>query len=276
MRKRIGTGVWIVLFVCVFWSLAALAEGTVQVYDKAGLLDNKDRRSIEQQVEQLQSVYDMNFVILSTNDAEGKSSRDYADDFYMDHGFYEDGKKGGVTLLIDLEHREVWVSVAGDMQYYLTDSRVESVIDAGYGQLKAGDYGACYRNMLERVQSWLEEGIPADQYMYDEETGEIVRYRSIQFYEALLAAAIALAAAGISVAGVAGKYRMKWGTYKYPYQEKSKLDIKKQEDRFMNQIVTTRKIPKNPPSSSGGNGGNRTSTHTSSGGGSFSGGGRKF
>lgn len=34
----------------------------------------------------------MNFVILTTDDAEGKEGEVYADDFYMDNGFYDDEK----------------------------------------------------------------------------------------------------------------------------------------------------------------------------------------
>ena len=46
--------------------------------------------------------FNMNFVILTTDDAEGKEAEVYADDFYMDNGFYDDGKDGGAIYIIDM------------------------------------------------------------------------------------------------------------------------------------------------------------------------------
>lgn len=246
------------------------------VFDEAGLFDNEESAGLRRKAEQISEAYDMNILVVTTADAEGKDARDYADDYYMDNGYYDNGAKGGTLYLIDMDNREVYMCNAGDMIYYITDDRREDVLDAGYDQVANGEYSAGIANMMGETVHWLERGIPADQYTYDEETGEIVRYRSIRPFEWVIAVILALAAGGIAVGSVIGKYRMKWNPYTYPVKEKSRIKLTKKEDRFVNQIVTTRKIPKNPPPSSGDGGGSQTTIHTSSGGGTFSGGGRGF
>ena len=255
---------------------AAAAEA--KVFDYAGLFSESETMNLQKQAESIAGDHDLNMIILTIDDAEGKDSRDYADDFYENNGFYGNGAKGGTLFLIDMDNREVYMSNSGDMSYYITDKRRESVLDAaGYDRLKNQEYASCMEDMMDETLRWVEKGIPADQYTYDEATGKIVRYRSIRPFEWVIAAVIALVSAAAACGGVIGKYRLKWGGYKYPYRDKSKVTLKRKEDRFMNQVVTTRRIPRNPPpSSGGGGGGGRTTIHTSSGGGSFSGGGRKF
>lgn len=265
------------LLLFLLCSIHAQAAREKQIFDQSGLMNDREISAITEKANELREKYQMNFVILTTDDAGGKTAMEYADDFYMDQGFYDNDEKGGATFLIDMDNRELWIGTAGDMRYFLTDERIEQVIDAGYSFLRDKEYYDCFEQLLEQTRIFLEKGIPSDQYTYDTETGEIVRYRSIRPIEALIALIAALAAGGIACALVVGKYRLKWGTYKYPFREKSKLTLTGKEDRFMNQVVTTRHIPRNPPpGSGGGGGGGRSSTHTSGGGGNFGGGGRKF
>lgn len=277
MKKiwRIAGFVFALLFIFLPGLGASAAEAGV--FDGAGLFDGGERAELQRKAEEISKAYDMNILVVTTDDAQGKDARDYADDYYMDNGYYDNEAKGGTLYLIDMDNREVYMCNAGDMIYYITDSRREDVLDAGYDQVANGEYYACIANMMGETVHWLERGIPADQYTYDEETGEIVRYRSIRPFEWGIAIVLALAAGGAAAGAVIGKYRMKWNPYKYPVKEKSSIRITGKEDRFVNQVVTTRVIPKNPPpSSDGGGGGGQTTIHTSSGGGTFSGGGRGF
>lgn len=154
----------------------------------------------------------MDFVVVTTEDAEGKTSEEYADDYYDYNGYADDG----ALYLIDLDNGSVWISTAGKMIRYLTDARIDAVIDAGYDNLKAKNYADGILEMLNETESYLEDGIPSDQYNYDTETGKISRYRSITVYEAIGAAVIALLCGGGFAAAVLGSYRLKKKTYRYP------------------------------------------------------------
>lgn len=273
MRRFAGAVLALILVLLPGLGVCAAESG---VFDEAGLFSGAESAELERKAEEISEAYDMNVLVVTTDDAQGKDARDYADDYYMDNGYYDNEAKGGTLYLIDMDNREVYMCNAGDMSYYITDSRREDVLDAGYDQVADGEYYACIANMMGETAHWLERGIPVDQYTYDEETGEIVRYRSIRPMEWVIAIVLALAAGGAAVGAVIGKYRMKWNPYKYPVKEKSSIRITGKEDRFVNQVVTTRVIPKNPPPPPDGGGGSQTTTHTSSGGGTFSGGGRGF
>lgn len=246
------------------------------LYDEAYLLSTADKESLKAQILKLADTYNMNFVLLTISDAMGKSAMEYADDFYMDQGFYGNDRKGGAIYLIDMDNREVRIETAHNMQYYLTDSRVDEVIDAGYDDLVDGQYGQCFQKMLERTEYFLKKGIPSDQYIYDSETGEIRRYHSITFLEAVIAAVAALCAGAGACACTAYAYRKKYSRYEYAWRNHTTLELAEKTDDLVRHFVTHRRIPKDPPPGSGGGGGSRTTVHHSSGGGSFGGGGRKF
>ena len=223
--------------------------------------------------------FNMNFVILTTDDAEGKEAEAYADDFYMDNGFYDDGKDGGAIYLIDMDNRRVQVETAGDMKVrYITDDRVDGIIDAGYEDVKDGAYAAAFEAMLNATVDYIEDGVVDGKYTYNEDTGEYDYYdtgkeiRQITLAEFLIALGIALAAGGVAVSCVIGTYYLKWGAYEYPYKEKAKLKISRKRDDFIGSHVSHRHIEHESSNSDSG----MTTTHDSSGGGNFGGGGRDF
>lgn len=93
-----------------------------------------------------------------------------------------------------MDNRELCISTEGKMVRYLTDSRIEAVLDDMYGYAAAGDYYQAAGAFVEDLEVCYDNGIAADQYNYDSETGKISRYRSVRWYEALFALA---AAAGL-------------------------------------------------------------------------------
>ena len=59
------------------------------------------------------------------------------------------------------------------MVRYLTDSRIEAVLDDMYGYAAAGDYYQAAGAFVEDLEVCYDNGIAADQYNYDSETGKI-------------------------------------------------------------------------------------------------------
>ena len=248
------------------------------VFDKADLLTDAEEEELNEKANDLAGTFHMNFVILTTDDAEGKEAEAYADDFYMDNGFYDDGKDGGAIYLIDMDNRRVQVETAGDMKVrYITDDRVDGIIDAGYEDVKDGAYAAAFEAMLNATVDYIEDGVVDGKYTYDEDTGEYDYYdtgkeiHQITLAEFLIALGIALAAGGVAVSTVIGTYRLKWGTYEDPYKDKADLKVRRSRDDFIGSHVSHRHIEHESSSDSG-----MTTTHDSSGGGNFGGGGRDF
>lgn len=274
MKKK-GTALILSLFLFAALSVPVLAARG-DVYDQAGLFNGIEADQLLGKAEELSEKWERDFVVVTASDTEGKSAREYADDFYDEKGYGTTGKNSGVLFLVDMEHREMYVSTFGDMQLYITDKRLEDILDAGYEEASQGDYYGCVSNMMAGVNSCLAGGVPDGQYTYDEETGKLVKVRQITWWEGLLAAAAALLTGGGSMLVIRRKHRLKDNLYQYPFRTRGKVELTQKEDQFKNQFVTTRRIPKKTSGGSGGGSGGRTTVHTSSSGRSHGGGGRSF
>ena len=253
-------------------SVEAAQEGNV--YDYASLLTDSEIESLNEDIAALEAESGWNVYAVTTNDAEGKSAVAYADDFFDSHS---PEQEDGVALLIDMDNREITISTCGDAIRYLTDSRIDYILDDAYTDISNGRYGDCLETMLDGVTDYYHAGIPNGQYNYDTETGAVSVHRKITIVEFLIALAVAVGVGLVIYGGVVGKYRLKFNTYKYDFRKNGHVKLNIKDDSFINQTVTHRHIPRQ--TSSGGGGGHssgRSSTHRSSSGRSHGGGSRKF
>jgi len=273
----------ICLFVCLFVFPSAGQEQ--RVFDQAELLEPGEEVQLEQQIAGLRGRMKMDVVLVTTADAQGKSARDYADDFYDQGGFGTRKDLSGVLCLIDMDNRELYVSTCGTMIRFLTDERIESMLDHAYECIVQQDYPGTAESFLEDIAYWYEKGIPGGQYNYDTETGKISRYRSITLLEAVIALAVAAGLAGAVCLNVKKEYAMKEdrsraANYLLAYRANAHFVMQDQKDLLLNSFVNQSLIPQAQPRGggfSGGRGtGGRSSTHTSGGGRTHGGGGRRF
>ena len=248
----------------------------IQVVDDAKILSDTEERRLTDAIDEVELSSHWDVMAVSTGDAGGKTSEQYAEEWFDQYTTREDG----VICLIDMDNRKITVRTFGEAIYYLTDDRVDAILDDAYGGAKNGEYFEVYESMIEGIGEAYQRGIPDDQYTYDEDTGKVVdSYRQkkrITLWEGLLAVAAALAAGGITMAAVVGKYRLKWGGYQYSFRENGTVELSDKRDTFVNQIVTHRRIPTESSGRNSGNSGSRSTTHVGAGGRRSGGGSRKF
>ena len=72
----------------------------------------------------------------------------------------------GALIVIDMGSRELYISTLGDMADYLTDERIEAVLDSAYGYASEADYAGCAAVAVDRIASYMDDGVPAGQYDY--------------------------------------------------------------------------------------------------------------
>lgn len=251
--------------------LETMAAGPA-VSDKAGILQEAEVTAVEQAVAETVNTTSWEIFAITTDDARGMSASEYAEDYLNE---FLDGDDG-VAYLIDMDNREVYVATTGEPIYYLTDDRIEDIIDAGYDNVVNGFYADAFVAMLDETQDMYGLGIPSDQYTYDEDTGEITYYNQKKhspIFGALVGAVLAVITFCTIFFGVIGRYRLKIGGYKYDYKNNSKVNITVSEDRHIRENITHRHIDRSSGSSGGGS---RSSVHSGAGGRSYGGGGRKF
>jgi len=267
---------------CLCCGLAAAFHVSAEenhVYDHADLLTVQEEEYLENLAAERAEQWDMNFLMVTTDDAGGKSAMEYADDFY-DAQFPEESEEDGILYLIDMDNREIYLSTSGLAIRYLTDERVNRILDDAFGFVADDDYYGTFVTFMEETEAYLVKGIPSDQYNYDVETGETDYYQEpmgITFGEFLFALVAALIPAGIAIGIIKAKYQLKFEDFHYDAYTDSDVQLSVKSDRLVNTFVTHRRIPKNDGHSGGsGGGGSRSSVHRSSSGRSHGGGGRKF
>jgi len=292
MRRR-NIIVWLLTAVwCLAMVQAAYGDSGIEIeasdgkriFDMAGLLDNSYVQEARNLIKEYQDTYHLDIVVVTTGDAGGKTARDYADDFYEEGGFGQGSGKSGILFLIDMDNRELVFSTDGEAIRIFTDERIESMLDGVYEGASQSDYRASVESFLGDVERYCKAGIPGNQYNYDTETGKISVYRSIRWYEALLAAGVSAFVAGAACFTVKRQYGMEEDekqirNLNMAYRADARFVYGNESDRLVNKFVTSRIIPRN--TGSGGTGGRhsssgRSSTHTSSSGRSHGGGSRKF
>lgn len=273
-KKKIVS--FLLLLFC-FLPLSAKASSS-RVYDNAELFSPEEIEALSETIEELQDKTQMDYAIVTTEDTNGKSTRTYADDFYESEGFGVGEDHSGMLYLIDLDNQEIYISTEGQMLRYLTDERIESLLDDAFTHAAEEDYALSALSVLYGTEEYLSLGIPDGQYNYSSETGERDPFRRSRLPLALLIGCIGGLIASLSTFfAIKSRYHLTHETYHYPLHEKSTLTLTRSEDRLLHQTLTHRKIPKNPPSSgSSSSHHSRTTTHRSSSGRTHGGGGRRL
>lgn len=270
MKKvlKIFLSVLVITAVIIPLVISASAE-EIRVYDDAGLFTSSEKANLENEIKNLKDKYNHDFVIVTTNDTQGKTSRDYADDYYDYNGFGVGNNFTGFLLLLDMDNREIYISTCGDSIDYLTDNRLDKTLDKLAPKMKKADYYETTKLFLNQMSDYISIGVPDNQYRYDEDAVNVDPEKVLTGTEFAIALLISLAVGGIIVVIVVYKYSFAGKQSAYPLKENGKLNLTKREDVFVNKTVTHIRIQ----SSSSNNG---SSTHTSSSGRSHGGGGRGF
>lgn len=262
-----------IIIICLSLSYRANAD-LKRVVDKADLFNETEVTLLENNIKDISGKYSMDIVIVTTDDVNGKSSRDYADDFFDYEGYGLGNDYSGVLLLINMDDREVYISTSGKGERYFTDDRIESILDNVYRYLSDGQYFDGAEEFLSNTEKYLNKGIPSNQYTVDE-NGNIVLSTEEVMKRIGIAILISLGISSVVCAVVVATYKKPAALPEETYVDKNSITFTKRSDRFISTHTTSRKIPKDNGGSSSGSGG-RSTTHTSSSGRSHGGGGRSF
>ncbi|WP_133015534.1 TPM domain-containing protein [Clostridium cuniculi] len=261
LKKKFIPCISVLIFILSF---SFIVKANVNpVVDEAKLLSQDERDKLREDIEKFRESYNIDAVIVTTNDLQGKNTMDYADDYYDYNGYGLGDNKSGILLLIDMNDRKIWISTSGDAIEYFTDNRIDSIISDISKYLRNEEYFDACNIFLTDIQYYIDSGIPEGQYTYSEEenTLKIV----------LIALGVAAVVAGVTCIVVVNSYKNSKSVSSVNYVDNSSIVFTKRRDTFVNTFTTKTKIERN--NSSGGSG---SSTHRSSSGNTHGGGGGSF
>lgn len=262
------------------------------VVDGGDLLTDSEEAELEAALQEICDKWDMDVAVLTTDYFYGKSAMEYADDFYDEYGYSEDG----CILLVSMEEREYWISTSGRLIDALTDMGINFIGDAVAEKLSAGDCQGAFLKYGEMVESFVEEyqnggsaydidNLPDDNdydFDYDGDYDDLYNNQSSGGFRPFLVVAGFAVGALISLLIMAGYKAQILNVKKQSgaddYLERESVSIYHKQDRFLYRNVTHTPKPKPQDRGGSGMGGHSggSSIHMSSGGHSHGGGGGRF
>lgn len=243
------------------------------VEDRAQLLTEEEETELLKQAAELSQKTGYELRLVTTDQTEGKTTQQFAEAYF--ESLTDDGPEtaSGASYVIDMDNRQIYIATYGGLQYYLTDARVDTLLDHAYEYVSEGEYDQTFESMLKDTGRYYRKGIPDGTRIVNQDTGEVTVYhkpKTVTPVKILISLLAGTAGFLAFFASVKSAYSMKEISGDgFSERDQVGLTLKRRDDRLVNQFVTSRKIPRN-------DGGGTTSTHTTSGGYSAGGGGRSF
>ena len=265
-------------------AFGAMAEDSeARVVDLCGLFSESEVAQMNAKIDAIRTKYKMDCAIVTSDQvpenlsyATEEATQKYADDYYDEHGYGEGVELDGFIYLIDMKNRLPYLGTAGVMIDYISDRRLEKLMDVVDVWLQKRQYGQSALAMLDEMDKILAAGIEEGHFRYDSKTGIRLTglYNKLTTGEMILAGAMGLAAMLILGFSVWARYNLKKSTYKFNRETQSSVRLTRDEKIFLRQHVSRVHIPSGGGGGrSGGGGGSGSGVHISSGGMSHGGGG---
>lgn len=246
-----------------------LIEGNPRVVDLADVLSSQEEDELDILLKQLSSKHMMDIIVVSTDEANGLSSMDYADDFY-DYNNYQDD---GVLLLYDFDNRKVYISTKGLGITYITDYSIDLLLgDYMFDYFLDKEYlksSKLYLNKLDEILSYGEQGNIID----------VNNHIPTKFTVTNVAIGLVIGAVTSLVYILILKGQLKSVSKQYfasNYIDDGSFRLNGRADFFTGKHVSKTRIERKNSSSGGSSFGGGSSSHTSSSGSRHGGGGRSF
>ena len=269
MLKKISAILCAICLIIAF-PLAVLADtSAVKLIDDANLLSSAEYEEVLATLENVSSKYDVDIAVLTVNGLNGKPIRDFADDYYDEHGYGTGEDKSGVLWVIDMDSRESYITTAGEGISAVTDYGKDLLAGEVNPYLSSGDYSGAMKVYAATMDNYFEQeraGTPVDNY--EQETEPEPPERTAGSYAAGGVVSVG-AGFGLSFAATSGMKRkmksVRRQTSATAYADPHGLNLRENTDRYLYHRIVAVPIPRNDGPRNGSMGGG-SSVHMSSGG----------
>lgn len=130
------------------------------VADDANLLSDEEEDELQGQCEAFAKSQKAEIVLVTTSDTQGKTSEEYADDYFDYNGYGYDKEMGdGLLLLIDMDNRQIWLSSSGSMlEYFNSYESCQEITDKMVKSVQNEAYAEAFSTGIKEVKSavWME------------------------------------------------------------------------------------------------------------------------
>lgn len=273
MFKKISIAVYTFLLVVFIGQVTVSAADLKNVKDIGKYLSDNEATNLQTDIDGVVKKYGLDVVVVITKDTEGKSSRDFADDYYDSKGYGVGNDHSGLLMLINMGKREVWISTTGKAIDIFTDSRISSMVKNVTTPLSSAKYYDACSTFLKDVKNYANMGVPTGQSRVANSVTNVV-VKKTYFQKVLIMtkttfvyiASLLIALAAILIASLSNKGKVTITSK--TYESQGSFSITHTNDDYIREHTTCTKVKKDSD--------NNSSTHSSSSGETHGGGGGSF
>lgn len=276
MMKKLSAIVF-ALLICIMLALPAFADtqSLPRLVDNADLLSNSEEEQLLSELDEISERQQFDVVIVTVDSLEGKSPREYADDFYDYNGYGYGDSHDGALLLVSMEDRDWYVSTIGYGIEAITDYGLELMADEFLPYLSDGDYLTAFTVFAQLCDDYITQANTDEPYdigNYDYQSYSDSNYSKEPL--SLLWIPIAIIIGMVCAFIICGIMKSNLKSVKFQsgassYIRNGSMNVTESRDIFLYRNISRVARPKD--NNTGG-----SSTHFSSSGRSHGGGGGKF
>lgn len=236
-----------------------------RLVDNADILTDSEEETLNDTLDEISEKQKCDVAVVTVNSLEGKSVEAYADDFYDYNGYGYGDDHSGILFLVAMDDREWHMTTSGYGITAFTDAGLSYMEDQFVSDLSDGEYMEAFSEYASLCDDFLTQAKTGEPY----DTGNLPKGKVSPLWiigDLLIGCAIAFIIALIKKAKLKS---VKSQVAAAAYEKEGSMQLTEKADRFVNRVVTTRKIERK--TESGG-----SSTHTSSSGSSHGGRSGKF
>ena len=265
MKKKILISLLLLLSLLLGLSVTAHAEARLDyVNDYAGILSDYERQSLNAEAAQISEQYDCGVYIVIVGDYKEFVSgniENFTEEVFHSYGLGWGESEDGVILGMSMDDRDYDVYAHGEFgNYAFTDYGKSQLADSFLDNFRRNDWAGGFRDFVKNSGELMrraKNGEPLDQWIDDEpEKG------GFDGFKLVISLIVGCLTGGVTVSGM--KKQMKTAveqTRASGYVPKGGVNLRVQNDQFVNRTVTTRRIQREPKRSGGHYGGTTISGH---------------
>lgn len=229
------------------------SENKLNVNDSANLLTDSQLNKLNKTLREYSDKYDIDIVVLTVAGLDGKSDRNYLEDYVdsvLDAGIYSEN----ITILqFDTDSRYCTIQAYGSCERVINDDNIEYILDVVAPQISEHNYYDAFNDFAKGVNHYYDN----PRYEFGHEPLYLKTWFQL---------VVALAIGGVVVGTMAYHSQGRNTVNNHTYLDEQRSGIVARRDIYLRTSVSKVRKPSNNNNSSGGG--------RSSGGGGISSGGR--
>jgi uncharacterized membrane protein YgcG len=144
--------IYLILFtICILIFPTNIIANEQRVFDFAELLSDDEIQKLEQQIAEIQDLYNIDIVLMTTYYSGEKPVQQFAVDLYNEY-FFEDG----MLLLIDMNERYIYQTYTGRMITNFTEERKIAIEDVIFEYAGNENYSGLFDAYIREVKGYLD------------------------------------------------------------------------------------------------------------------------